>query len=671
MAINLSAFQKVVDIRCGINMETGAHVVPNPEAYPLKVYAGSALQSYIAGSESPIPESNPATTQHLLGFAPGCSPVTPTLDSENAYNSTLYATDKGALSSSETISTQYTGLMRLAVQAKSGSNRSVSDLAPWTISPATCGLLRSDTYEYFAVHIDSTGCTIAELEGGLECVRDWLARNKAGTLTLNADDVVRWEAYLMATLKPARDENGAYITHSVLTSTQLESVYNGRAPLCNGWHFSRGWENECSIVAWRNGTLASTNSWYWETTLATVDFDVNATTPTATLTTPEADQEVSLYWQVDKLWYPSGSNMQLKLPPASNYTAKDTSANNTAIYCFYDDSGLQVVRHQHSKEAPAGSWPSWDAAERTECGEFYKFSQRTYSPNPWRDGSFSVGSVSTQLLMTDFRYFDEAELTINGGRTSVVGLWQRSFVDNPANASCQNPGYAYADFATDSSCSGTLGSDMTPVTMEYASGLTWEWRTGYINSMVGVRMCLISGLDPDAVYLVEGQQGSENWTNRHYTHTDNILTGFQADLSAGGNTGMLRYSMGISTGPNTASASSIPTCNAADTVSASSVSQDPSPVEVATSGVTTRFDMNATLITGKGSKALPETSWSAWSDFAGGNFVDQTVSNTLNVSESFNVGDISYYEDPATVTLEAGYHANASQGSHFRWGGWV
>jgi len=776
MAIKLSPVQKLVDVRCGAEMETGAAAVTTPATYPIPIYANDAVQAYLGGAESPIPESSPAATQHLIGRAPGCSPVSPTLDADDAYDSDVYATDSGYLTSYDP--SGYTGLMRLAVQAKLGAGKNVSELAPWSIIPQNTGLIRSDDFNYYVINIDSVnGVVAAPLACGLECVRDWLERNKAGTLSpaLSDDDALRWEAYLMSRLTPATDAQGVEIQYTVLNAAAMTSAYDGRLPLCHGWHFSRGDTNAGSIVTWRNGVGATTGDWYWETTLATVKFsptgsedigswaadtvfpvwriissggykyratvggESGSTPPTfpaygsggtvidnditwkdmawvaataftdtdlifrgthyyrptiagttgaiepvwvtdggtvsdgtvtwldmgetsgisATLSTPEADIKVGIYWQLDKLWFPNGGNMQLKLPPTNLHVMREVGTD-AALYCFYDDTGLNVLRHTFSAAGTAETAPTINRANCIPCGGTYTQNDMGYSPNPDRIGNFSLEGTQTTYRHATYRIHDWASLEIMSGRTTSSGTTSKTFAMSAYGGGCGDP--------LDSGDVPGSGSTQVNVEMEYAPGGVHTWNYGTVSGITSARIAAISGQDPDAVYLIEGMSGSKSYTDRETTYTGNTITGYAVQLVAGGLSPMSPMGAGIDVAcPNLGSGQ---ITNPAPISAASYFNVgNHSVTENVTSGTESWGKSQGWLTTVNASKTLAIT-WADWSAFSGGNFTNQSHGNTLPVSESYQ-GAIKYRSDPSTDTFETGFSAAAEAEDELRWLGWL
>ncbi len=659
MAIKLSPVQKLVDVRCGAEMETGAAAVTTPATYPVPIYANDAVQAYLGGAESPIPDNSP-NTQHLIGRAPGCSPVSPVLDADNAYDSDVYATGSGHLTGYDTAG--YTGLMRLAVQSKLGAGKDVSELAPWTIIPQNTGLIRSDDFNYYVINIDSVnGVVAAPLACGLECVRDWLERNKAGTLSpaLSADDAFRWEAYLMSRLTPATDGAGLEIQYTVLNAAAITSVYDGRLPLCHGWHFSRGDTNAASIVTWRDGVGATTGDWYWETTLATVAFNAEVNPPTAVLTTPESDIKVGIYWQLDKLWFPYGGNMQLKLPPTNLHVMREVGTD-APLYCFYDNAGLKVLRHTFSAAGAAEPAPTIDRANCIPCGGTYTQNDMSYSPNPDRIGNFSLDGTQTTYRHATYRIHDWASLEIMSGRTTSSGTTAKTFAMSAYGGGCGDP--------LDSGDVPGSGSTQVNVEMEYAPGGVHTWNYGNVSGIVSARIAAISGQDPDSVYLIEGMSGSKSYTDRETTYTGNTITGYAVQLVVGGLSPMAPMGAGIDAAcPNLGSGQ---ITNPAPISAASYFNVgNHSVTEDVTSGTEPWGKSQGWLTTANASKTLAIT-WADWSAFSGGNFTTQTHGNTLPVSESYQ-GAIKYRSTPATDTFEAGFSAAAEAEDELRWLGWL
>ena len=152
-----------------IRMDSGVFSISASPTPPMLCYTGPSIQSYIAGSGTTHPTT--ASAQWLIGptakHTTQCYnwPVTPpVLDSNNAYPGHAYRVDNTSLAETENDPNLYTGLLRLAVQAKLGAGRQAAELCPWPLDGDTVGLHRSDNYVYHIISVTSSGCTARRLK---------------------------------------------------------------------------------------------------------------------------------------------------------------------------------------------------------------------------------------------------------------------------------------------------------------------------------------------------------------------------------------------------------------------------------------------------------------------------------------------------------------------------
>ena len=517
-------------------------------APPLLVYTGASMQAYIASAGTQHPDGS--GNQYLIGEAqsvnPGCFdwPTTPpTLDANLAYESFTENTPP-KLTQPGNDPVEYTGLMRLAVQSKIGSGRSADELVPsWTMDGDKIGIVRSIDFIYYSIQTDANGCLAQRLENhpSMECVRTWLTDYKAGALVLADDDAMRLEAWLISSLTV----DSTYAQTLLITVAALAPVLgDSRSPLSHGWHYSYDyisgtWHNACSIVTWRVGPGATTSNYYWESSQAIITFTVSTLSISAAIATPHLDRQIGVYWPVDKLWYAiTAAQSEMLLPPSSGTTIAEVGVD-VPFYCFYTPGGLQLATISYAEVLPADATQTAQA-NCLDCGQAFLEDAVEWSFVSYRGGGFKVGPVTSGIIASTYIGFDERDLGIYGGPGSLSGVEFNTFVSNLlGNPSC---GYSYqlSDFLIDEVCLEDTGSEVVQVTMEWYSQAIFNWYRGN-RSGLPRRCVVISGYDPDAVYFVEANEQTENWSNYEANYAQNVLFGYQADLSGGGNTGMKRF----------------------------------------------------------------------------------------------------------------------------------
>jgi len=722
MAIKLSPLQYITDIRCGRYMESGLYSLPGTPSFPLPVYAGTALAGYIAGSGTPIPEITPAESHHLIGYAPTCTGPTITLDGSSSYDSEVYTASVGALDDANTWASQYTGLMRLAVQAKVGAGRDVEELSPWGLD-GNHGLLRTESFEYFTIKASSSGVTARKMKTRLQCVKTWLTQYKKGSLSMTDADAVRFESYLLSTIEVDDTTSDA----TLINAAGVANVYGGRNPFAYSWHFSRNWENEAAIVTYQVGAAATSGSYYWESTLAGLAFDFNvivneqitadhdvevatasgidsnlvvksapggavythltdytftatgvtalstgtiadaqtlyldytstAAEITASLTVSEQDQQFCVA-AIDKLWFPLGGTSYLLIKPGG-YTDKDVGTD-APIYCFYTDSGLEIVRYTRPENEAADVLQS--LPPQSVCGntEIHFTDRQKYAG--WGGGGWTTTSG--------------ANANDPYSPTSYVRNWDCEIISPVVlTGTCPNGYNAIA--AAVASCGGDMydqdlfPDDNNPNVRVYTGTGERVYEYYYETNSDFERMVIINGSNAEAVTILGGgtygtmlhnvstltyapSGGSTMYYGLEVQDREGAWHGPYSTIvtySAGGGGGGVSLHMSIGGAPPIV------------------ISHNINPYsEVAASQPNSSYStFSGQTILSTGNQALAG-SWSDWATFRSGGPAKTTVAHTLSCGESWG-GEAQMYEKPATQRLVA--TATVPTADAKRWGGWV
>jgi len=719
MPIKLSALQYITDIRCGRYMESGLYSLPGVPSFPLPVYAGTALASYIAGAGTPMPEIVPAESHHLIGYAPTCTGPTITLDGSSSYDSEVYTASVGALEDANTWASNYTGLLRLAVQAKVGAGRDVEELTPWGLD-GSHGLLRTDTFDYFTIKASSSGVNARKMKTRLLCVKNWLTQYKAGSLSMTDADAIRFESYLLSTIEV--DDTTSDV--ELINAAGVANVYGGRNPFAYAWHFSRNWENAAAIVTYQVGAGATAGSYYWESTLAelafhfnvivneqiTADHDVEVATANsidsglivksapggtvythltdytftangvtalstgtiadtqtlyldytstdaeigATLTISEQDQQFCVA-AIDKLWYPLGGTSYLLIKPSGNID-KDVGTN-APIYCFYTDSGLEVVRYTRPIEEakdPAQNLGSTIVCGNTEVHEALRRKSAGWGGGGW---STSGGADATaEHIPTAYVQTQDCEFLNQHVLTGTSGNGWYAF--NDYILQCGGTMFPLADFPATNVCNAkfSVGTGEKVTTTYYENVTNFE------------RMVIINGDNAEAVTVLEGWSTSQGSKNEYSTVHDTATTGGMVYAIE------LQDKHGVWRGPYNLQVNYSDTSGGGLYLSVGGAPAAYHPVVNRPSVYThtqpsgdssTSFSGQTVLSTGSQSLA---GSWSDWTTFRNGSQAKTTVSHTLSCGESWG-GEAQMYEEPATQRLVA--MALVPEADTKRWGGWV
>lgn len=376
--------------------------------YPLSIYAGTGVQTYFAGAGSIIPGSQAA--QYLVGAGAyggescgsGTSivfpPTPPALDNDNAYFSTVYLDEQSASElederadgESTSLSSLFTGLLRLGVQAKVGAGRPINELCPaaWLALDGNAhGLVRDDDYLYWLIQITQDGVSAAALENGplTECYRLELA---AGTIT-DANDALRVESILIS------DLTSTVAPVDLLAQVDLESIYGGRMPLAYGWHYTHAAPWDAVIVTSREGLFATVSNWYAEQTLAHVGITITTGAPVAVVTIDEKDTRVCGHPFQPPWMAPLPDNYAVcavVIPPVG-HSAGDSDAK-APLYAFYKRGAGsdELVTLRYTRKYSGGSVP-WSPIELELCGANDTDSGTASWSSSSSIGGFSLGST--------------------------------------------------------------------------------------------------------------------------------------------------------------------------------------------------------------------------------------------------------------------------------------
>lgn len=668
MAIKLSVIQRLINLMCGRQVESGLLGYDGiTAAPPLRIYLGTTVDGYLSGGGTPMPETNPVEYEHLFDFAPGdCSKTMPVLDGGVSYPSQVYLTSAGSVDNDNAM--QYTGLMRLAVQAKIGAGRSQFELAPWPLDYTTCGIVRADDYTYYSVRVLPDGVTVALMHSELECVRDWLDRK--ATLGISADDAIRFESYLLSTLRPANESDGDTLEWTPIDAVGMKAIYAGKAHLCHGWNWST---TECSTVTLAGSPSAPDSDWYYDTALGTITFapQIDDAGCGAALAIVESG---ALSPSTNQLWYPVGNGMQrMEAPDGKGFSSEASGP----FYAFYQDEELQVCRLDQQAQTTAGGDPgTWHWNLYTEYGATVAEDEASWDEGSYIGGGFSVGAIAALPRRTDQEEVRSKKFELSkpieafgmqywGFALGTTGTWTYSNgTDYPSphpwfDEPCGNP-YLKT----------TLGA------WGYALDTQITESKTYTSS---ARLCLISGGSPDAVYLVGGDYEANHRTEKAYSNRG--LPMMRSIQYGDGGVGEFINS-NTTTGTVNAPAEwpgpafcNVTECD--DGSSGDSIlwayalmswrSLDIPDVTNETTNTNTT-SMMSRLVAGSGTYTLPEDDWGAWAVFWAS--TTGLVSNTLPVTVSHG-GDIRYFAIPTASKLMAGYSAEASAKGNLRFVGWA
>ena len=508
-------------------MESGLLLYdPAEVVYPLDVYIGTDITSY-GGTN--IPGTSPVATEYLNGKATAMEDEalpnefcyrwsdvwTPPHDgikypSEIQNDNSVFIAELGA-SNEATKPELYSGLLRLAVQAKLGAGVNPDALVPdsWggRMLPYRYGLVRTSDYTYFLVNISNVaGCRAARLITKMPCVLEWL---RAGTL--NDDDARRFEAWLLSTAVVEVDEDNNQIVFDVVSAAAFLDVLDGRSALSpTGWHYGYGDNAVAGIVTYKIGDGSSNSEYYWETTLAEVVFTFtesdNVWSIHGSLSVLEADVYFVNKLPNNLLWVRDDSTGSTCLfrPPVGVVVNTGISID-APVAVFYGKDGERKVLRYSFEPYDAIDDPITDVDFPPVCGSGTSNAIKEIYKNAGGIGGWYVqggttgatGSTSTEI--TNDEYF----MDINVGATADTVF---SNVVCGALAPCNS--------STPTECSNSVSLRLL-YDVRGGSGSGYRITKAH-TSVLRSHVCVLSMGDVDACYFIEAESGDLTTTTSNY-----------------------------------------------------------------------------------------------------------------------------------------------------------
>jgi len=331
-------------------LEHGAlQLAPRSDDYlPLSVYTGSAVKSYYINSVNLV--SRGRGDYYLSEIYAEPTPIggqvdrlLQQLEAERFYNLSITTPPI-------TLSSLYTGLMRLAVQSWLSVGRSVAsgayvstygDLvlapatnyaAPYTpVRPAYAGLIKHENV-YWWVRINNSSVTFFKM----------VANPEVAIPQARQDDPRKSEVRRLASLMPS----GYSVTVDVPEIAEI-----GGQPLAHGWHFNHKQPWKASIVTQRVSPGATSADWYRESTLATLSFAFNeAGEPSASLGIIESDVPFNIP-AIHPIWYPSDAGYCTLETELGWRQCPDLAP----LYCFYSQDNTLIVARIRNESTNLGT----------------------------------------------------------------------------------------------------------------------------------------------------------------------------------------------------------------------------------------------------------------------------------------------------------------------------
>lgn len=301
-----------------------------------------------------------------------------------------------------TLSSQYTGVMRLAVQCWMAAGRSPGSQlylsafgdsifvqakhcpCPFDlVDPHNDGLIHDEGFNFWWVRINFSEVTFVKM-------KNYAPEFSESVLPNLAPGSEQYETYLQSAIAYlVKDEDFEPV---VVTLPELADVLgSGRSPVAHGWHFNRtGTPWRAAIVTVRQGAESTNEDWYQEATLARLDFNFADGVPTATASIIAQDAAFALP-SIHSVYYPVGAGFcSLSAPPG--VTISQSAADNVPLYCFFSSAGELITL----------SWTRYLKEHRTSdsidtawlpCGPGDRVVQ-TYMGARYVDvGGFTLGSI--------------------------------------------------------------------------------------------------------------------------------------------------------------------------------------------------------------------------------------------------------------------------------------
>ena len=440
------------------------------------------------------------------------------LDVSTFYESRVYKNHSNVLSGGggapDPIS--YTGLLRLAVQAKCGAGRHFNEdlhpdgkSNPVPLTPTVHGIIKhfeAGDLRYWLVGIDGDFVNIAPLkfDGPTELIRRKIAD---GDLSFDEQNI--FEAYILA---GAKLDYAKVRSHNLNLTTELPG-----GPITHGWHFARSGD-KCAVVHLaHHPTLPAS----WETKCGEITFNFDGDSPNPVLTVVDEGivnpgNDRIFIGQV--LW-----NQYL----VCGLMSPDDISTRGPIYCFYIDGGslgsdeLTIISHDYSNQTlDAPSLPSRPGITSNCSGDGIYTGDLTGSGVYGRDYGvgFIVSGGETYQTMSVINNYAKRSYTRE--LSNPVNLWNSSQYVNQCNA-CTDKRYTYE---------ATLFRSMKT---------EWDEETRTLDSWH--RNCVLpdASSDPDFVlFACEKNETSifsnwyfeRNWTDRAYAPASSTQYWYQCGL---------------------------------------------------------------------------------------------------------------------------------------------
>lgn len=435
-------------------LEHGILVIPASYTIPLTIYTTLELEAYLSGDGS----VNPATEQNEypigIGVESGLTcnggadaAMTWTTDASNyltSYLSEVYSTVPRVLAlladTNRVYPELWTGLSRLFAQVIGGSGKTISALLKpisWIPNYKTDGLVRlwdedQESHRYWYVRITETsGVRAIELTAGIEgkCALAWLAAHELGTLTLNDDDLLYYEAWVLRSLSL----NGT--ADEILSAESIADVYTDSASsLAHGWQWNRA-GNIAKIIT--HGWTGSE----WTATTATITFSISTGSLIAGIVTSTNGWTPNCY---APLWVPSADNINL-LEKWNDTGACVGTGDNTPVYGWWDgDDNWQTINHLTTESTSSSYAEPFQYVDEC-CGaqtNSHKYVKSSTSHRFMGGWSLSSGGGPPEPAAYTSKSIDYAEISVTSSGGFVTSYhWTSTKVGTCVNtASCPNNG---------------------------------------------------------------------------------------------------------------------------------------------------------------------------------------------------------------------------------------
>lgn len=355
---------------------------------------GSYLQEYLTGTGTPINPNNPKVRFYLQGKI-GYAPFGNLVSNNNQKNSfhdmvgnlfqsywyDLYRLEAVASQRAEqinsflnmlqteqkeaisyltpivTIASNYTGLLRLAIQTWLGVGRSpgqtvyitvTGDVIPMSCTEYVCpfnsvkpfndGLIYDENYNFWWVRIDGELIVFRKMSP----LKDMSLLKKTLKTISNKEDKRKFIMLLLTWLAVDTDTDPVSYSIPVLNDT----TGGGREPLYYGWHFNYAAPWEASIVTVRTYPGATNQHWFLQSTLTTIkfSFDTEGFPSLPLVTTPTQDKHFQPCPRA--IYYPSFGSF-CAIAHSVGWGRVDMEIGDSApFYCFYNQKNeLEVINY--------------------------------------------------------------------------------------------------------------------------------------------------------------------------------------------------------------------------------------------------------------------------------------------------------------------------------------